>query len=263
MTPAIEPKTTEPTPKPSEPPLPTIPTQFENFTTTTIVSDVTGTGGEEPLIPLNTAPDEQLAGTETANTEPSLEVIAPTSPAVNTVTVNVTAIDLENFYWIYLFCDDSQIGVDITEPLEYNWNTMRFTNGSHTLKARAYHRGLGEYIESAPVEVTVYNETPDVPSVTITEPTESQTVSGDVRIQATHSHPNEMTRLATYFYVNSEYLGPSFSSPAGRTWATEYFSDGTYTVKVVSYFCDPGLTFKIKCEDSVSVNVDNTTTLNP
>ncbi|MBU1631318.1 MAG: HEAT repeat domain-containing protein [Candidatus Omnitrophica bacterium] len=259
ITPTIESETTEPPP-------PTIPMQFENSTTPTVISEINTTADEELIISSpSTAPDEQLIDSEiaTSDTEPSLEVIDPGSPVGDTVIISVTAVDLENFYYVYLYCDGSQIGLDITEPLEYSWNTIRFTNGTHTLKAKAYHKVLGEYIESVPINVTVYNETPDVPSVTITYPTESHTVSGSIRIQATHSHPDEMTRLATYFYVNDEYLGPSFSSPAGRTWATEYFSDGAYIVKVISYFCDSGLKFKIKCENSVAVTVDNTATLNP
>ena len=168
--------------------------------------------------------------------------------------------DPDNFYIVYLLCDNSQIGVHwpTSTSLQFNWNTTnRFTNGTHTLKARSLHRGLGTYIESEPIQVEIYNENPDVPFVIIDNLVEDQTVSGRFVILASQSHPEKMTRLSTSFWIDGKYIGGSHDSPAHRTWVTKEFSNGPHTVKVVAHYCHPGLIYKIKCMDTVSVNVDN------
>jgi hypothetical protein len=212
-----------------------------------------------------TTTDVQLTSIAMADPEPSLEVIDPGSPVGDTIIITVNATDLENFSWIYLYCDGSQLGVDRTEPLEYNWNTTRFTNDTHTLKAKAYHKVLKEWIESAPIDVTVYNETSDAPSITITNLTDGQTVSGNVTISATVSHPENMTTSdVVYFWIDSTYIWAGWGKGQATleaNWSTEYFEDGTHTVRVTACYRE-GIS-RIRCEDSVSVNVDNTTKLNP
>jgi len=194
---------------------------------------------------------------------PSLEVVDPTpsgqTSVSGTVTVDVNGVDTESCYWVYLYCDNSFIGVDRSEPLQYSLDTTRFSNGTHQLKAYAYHKYLRRWIVSDPVSVNVDNATQNIPTIEFTNPTDGATISGDVTLTAEVSHPAQMTQnRVVYFYLDNRYIGYAWSrgqAEVQRLFRTGYYDNGSYTLKVIAYYSD-GIT-RIRCEDTVDVTIDN------
>jgi len=189
---------------------------------------------------------------------PSIEIVNPLPPEkseiAGTVTVDINVTDLEGFSAIYLYCDSIHyLGYDRYDPVQINWDTTRFENGTHTLKAKGYHWALRSWVESEPVEIEVNNSNPDIPTIWITNPEEGTSLSGRVTIQVNTSHPDRMSLIN--FYIDETTMLPNDwrATPFQTKWPTEFFANGNHTIKVTSYFRGSS----VKCEDSIMVNVYN------
>lgn len=97
---------------------------------------------------------------------PSVQITAPANGATvsGTVTISATATDDTGIDFVEFFVNGSLLGRGTTvDGISYNrtWDTKNggYANGLYTLTAKAYDR-VGKNRESAPVSVTVENETP-------------------------------------------------------------------------------------------------------
>jgi len=84
-----------------------------------------------------------------------------TSPANNstvswTITIQATATDNVGVVKVEFYIDSNKVGEDTSTPYEYNWNTTSYTNGTHTITAKAYDNA-GNIGESAIVTVNINN----------------------------------------------------------------------------------------------------------
>jgi len=197
--------------------------------------------------------DEITVTVENPNpiTVPTLEVVDPGSTLSGTVTIDVTGEDHENFTFIQLYCDDALIGYDYGAPYQISWDTTKVTEGTHQLKARGYHKYLKQYMESAPLEVEVQNTVSDPYSVTITNLTEGETVSGDTTVEVIAA-PSDKAWFVTFF-VDGWARGYDFLAPYRLTWRTEDFENGPHTIRALCRYRGSRTT----SEHTITVNVDN------
>ncbi|MCP4146619.1 MAG: hypothetical protein GY757_02615 [bacterium] len=79
-------------------------------------------------------------------------------------------------------------------------------------------------------------------SVTITEPEDGDTVSGNVAIHATTSSVSQDPTLSTImatskveFYIDDEKIAEDSTAPYETAWDTSSYSNGSYTIKAVAY----------------------------
>jgi M6 family metalloprotease-like protein len=152
------------------------------------------------------------------NTVPTVSLTSPSSGATltGTVTLQASAFDATALAHVDFLLDGTFVlGTDADSPYRYTWNTVGFSNGSHTLSARAVD-AAGNTTTSTAIPVTVSNtsstgggagcftfgtlvDTPDGPrpigqiragdSVYSYDPTTHRTMVS--RVTKTYVHPNE------------------------------------------------------------------------
>ena len=167
-------------------------------------------------------------------TAPSISISAPSNGAAVAGTVNITATASDNVgvtrVWFYI--DGAYLRSDGLAPFESPWDTSAVTPGSHQIRARAYD-AAGNYTD-AQVTVTVTTASDAVPpSLTITAPTNGQTVSGLVPISASASDSGGIARL--WFYVDGVYIRSDGAAPYDATWDATSASLGSHSIRVRAY----------------------------
>ncbi|MFC2146521.1 Ig-like domain-containing protein, partial [Acidobacteriota bacterium] len=101
--------------------------------------------------------------------------------------------------------------------------------------------------------VTLLIETPDTPPVvTITNPTDGQTVSGTVTIQIDASDDNGISRVE--IYIDSVLTTTLTAAPYTYQWDTTTATNGSHTLRSTAYD-----TANQTADDQVTVNVSNST----
>ncbi|MBW3538537.1 right-handed parallel beta-helix repeat-containing protein [Candidatus Parcubacteria bacterium] len=97
-------------------------------------------------------------------TAPTASITAPAggSTVSGNTSVTATASDNVGVTKVELYIDGKLTAADIAAPYSFSWNTAGFTNGSHTLAAKAYD-AAGNVGSSPAVTVTVNNLPPPGP----------------------------------------------------------------------------------------------------
>jgi hypothetical protein len=172
----------------------------------------------------------------------SVTITNPSNGATVSGTVNITtsttgAIDEVRFY-----IDGSLKYTDTTSPYSWSWDTTTYSEGSHTIRVDGYASGV--FKDDDTVTVTVDNIVE--PYVTITNPSQGQTVSGTVTCAANSNCDS------VRWYIDGSYKAEDTSAPFQYSWDTTAYSNGNHTVKAEGY--NSGV---YQCEDSVTCNVDN------
>jgi hypothetical protein len=172
----------------------------------------------------------------------SVTITYPSSGQKVSGTVNVTttvtgAIDTVKFY-----IDDVLQKTDTSSPFDYSWNTTGYSEGNHTVKAEGYVGGVLKDTDSVTCEVDNVIDY----YVTITNPTEGQTVSGTVSVTATSNCDT------VKFYIDGTLVSTDASSPFSYSWNTTGYSDGNHTVKAEGYA--GGV---LKASHQITCNVSN------
>jgi len=112
---------------------------------------------------------------------PSAAISAPTGGKVSgTVPVDVSATDNIEVVRVDLLVDGKVVLSDSAPPYSFSWSTTGLADGSKQLQAKSYD-AAGNVGTSSSVAVTVANDTV-APTVTITNPANGSTVSGDMAI---------------------------------------------------------------------------------
>jgi len=123
-------------------------------------------------------------------TSPAVAMTAPSSGAVESgsVTISATVTDTVSVAGVQFQLDGTNVGSLLTaSPYTYVWDTTKFTNGTHSLRARAKDAN-GNVGTSPAISVTVQNSTnPTSPTVSITAPGNGAKVSGTVTVSANAS----------------------------------------------------------------------------
>jgi len=181
---------------------------------------------------------------------PDASITAPGSGAAvsGLVSVDVDATDDTGVAIVRFWIDDTYIGYDTTAPFSRLWDTTLFSNGTHTIKAKAYD-GSNNGTDTT-ITVTVMNPDTTPPQISITAPAASTTVGGmvDIQTNATDSQGVKIVR----FWVDGVYIGYDTSGPFNRLWNTALFSNGTHTIKAKAYdWADNG------AEVTITVTVSN------
>ena len=113
-----------------------------------------------------------------------------------------------------------------TGTFEYVWDTTAETNGGHTVKAEGYIGGVYECEDT--VNCTVNNVTS---YVTITYPSEGETVSGFVLITVDASPDVDTVE----FYIEGKLKNTDTAAPFQYNWNSKSVKDGTRTIVVKGY----------------------------
>ncbi|MBU7044899.1 MAG: hypothetical protein HXS54_00565, partial [Theionarchaea archaeon] len=172
----------------------------------------------------------------------SVTITSPTngSTVSGTVAINVSYTGSINEVRFYI--DGSLKSTDTAAPFSWNWDTTTYSEGSHTIRVDGYVSGT--FADDDTVTVTVDNVVEYY--VTITNPSEGQTVSGTVTCAASSNC------TSVRWYIDGTYVAEDTSSPFQYSWDTTAYSNGSHTVKAEGYVSGVK-----QAEDSNTCTVDN------
>ena len=212
-------------------------------------SDDYGTATQRPKLEVTYADGSHAA-------RPAVSIAAPAANATvhGSVPITAAASDDGAVTRVDIAVDGSVLASDTSRPYTATWNSTTATNATHTITATAYDEA--GHTASASTTVTADNTT--APTLSITSPGASDTVSGTVTVSATAGDDVGVTNVE--FYADGQHLGDDSSAPYSMSWNTldllhTAFDDPStpHTVTVKAYDGSGNVT-----ASSVSVYVDNT-----
>ena len=211
--------------------------------------DAAGNIGQSANVTVNVVND---------STAPTVSVTAPANGAVvsGTTTITATASDNVGVSKVEFYEDGVLLAATNVAPYSYNWNTASVANGSHNLTAKAYD-AASNVGQSSTVTVTVNNPDTIAPTVSITAPANSATVSGTVSVAATASDNVGVSKVE--FYVNNVLQKTDTTSPYTLSWNTTALANGSYTLSAKAY----DAANNIGQSSTVTVTVNNPDTIAP
>ncbi|MCK4816338.1 SMP-30/gluconolactonase/LRE family protein, partial [bacterium] len=189
---------------------------------------------------------------------PTVEITNPADNSVLTapVTIQATASSAVGISKVEFYKNGTLLGEATFNPdngyYEYNWNTSLENTGAYTLKAIAYN-AQNTTAESAEIYVVVKNITDELPTVSITNPAEGDTVRLQVTIQAEATDAEGIDRVE--FYVDGIKIGEdtdNTDSTYEYTWDATAVEDGEKVIKVVAFD-----TIGQNAEESITVTITN------
>ena len=163
-------------------------------------------------------------------TPPTISITSPTQGQTvsGDTTISANASDNVGVAGVQFKLNGTNLGAeDTTSPYSITWDTTTVSDGSYTLTATA-RDAAGNNATSTPVTVTV-NNSQEAYTISITSPTQGQTVSRDTTISANAS--DNVGVAGVQFKLNGTNLGAEdTTSPYSITWDTTTVSDGSYTL---------------------------------
>jgi hypothetical protein len=177
-----------------------------------------------------------ISQTNPGATPPTINVTSPTNGATVSGTVsvqaNAAAASPANVASVQFYLDGQLLGSPVTgAPYALNWDTTTAANAVHALSAKVTDTS-GSSGTSANVTVTVQNApSPDTtpPTVSITNPTNNQTVSGTIPVAANAS--DNVAVASVQFYLDGQPLGnPVTSAPYAVNWDTTKASNSSHVL---------------------------------
>jgi hypothetical protein len=172
-----------------------------------------------------------------------LTITNPSPGEVVSGTVMVTADT--NAERVKFYIDNIFMYEDMTAPFQYSWDTTQYPDGDYTIRAEGYCIGYEDLKVTGTVTFTVGNVVE--PYVTITNPSEGQTVSGTVTCTA------DSNCDSVKWYINGTFKAENTSAPFQYIWDTTTApEDADSVVKAEGY--NGGV---YQCQDSVTVFVNN------
>src|SRR5271168_1286097 len=173
-----------------------------------------------------------------SNPVASTLTVSITSPAASatvsgTVAVAATATDSVTISSVQLQVDGASVGsADTTSPYNFSWSSSSVANGSHTFTAVAKDSS-GNTATSAAVKVTVNNSDTTPPTVSITAPASSATVSGTVTVSATAS--DNVAVASVQLQVDGANVGSAdTASPYNFSWITTNYANGSHALTAIA-----------------------------
>jgi hypothetical protein len=186
------------------------------------------------------------------NAAPTVSITSPIAGATVSGTTTILASVSANTTSVQFMVDGITVGAAVTNaPFSYSLNTTTFSNGSHSLTARASTLA-GQTVTSAPISINVHNANPvpaAAPSISITSPAAGATVSGTITVTVTAS----ANTTSVQFNVDGASVGPAVTSaPFSFSLNTATLSNGSHLLTAMANTAGGQTATSV----SVSINVN-------
>ncbi|HYO68438.1 MAG TPA: Ig-like domain-containing protein, partial [Archangium sp.] len=196
----------------------------------------TAASGSHTLVARATDPygnqaDSAAVSVTLDNAGPAVALTSPASGATvgSVVTLQASATDDAGVARVDFLVDGVFLESDTTAPYSVAWDSSSWTNGSHTLSARAYD-ALNNVATSAAVPVTTIQPST---TVSLTSPAPNAYVKGLVSLTAAASDNQGVVKVE--FYVDGTLLGTDTTAPYELSWDSTTVADGAYTISAKAY----------------------------
>ncbi len=172
-----------------------------------------------------------------SDTPPTVSITAPVNGATISGIINfsASASDDVGVAKVGFYIDNNSISEDSSVPYEASIATASYSNGPHTLRARAYDSS-GQTTD-ATVSVTISNATSDSenPTVSITDPSDNphNWSSDDLHIQVAATDNVAVQKIE--IYINDQLALTRNSSSVSAVWSYSNAPTGTYILKAKVY----------------------------
>jgi len=171
-------------------------------------------------------------------TAPTVSITAPTNGATvsGTTTISATASDNVGVTSVGFYIDSSLVSTDTASPYSYSWITTGYTDGSHSIYAKAYD-AAGNVGTSSTVTVTVSNGGGGYTQLTSGVPvTGSLTSSSDTDVYTITVAANcqSMYSVLTCDTVDFDLYGKLGSVPTTSSYAWRGYTSGGEEVTYAS-----------------------------
>jgi uncharacterized protein (TIGR02145 family) len=166
---------------------------------------------------------------------PEVSITAPANNSRhtigNSVNISASASDADgSIASVKFYVDGSLKTTDTSSPYSYSWNTIGYSAGSHTIRARATDNDGA----TTDAEITVILDSPanSAPAVSITAPANNShhTIGNSVNISASASDADGSI-TSVKFYVDGSLKTTDTSSPYSYSWNTTGYSAGSHTIR--------------------------------
>ena len=201
-----------------------------------------------------TISNNTVTATTTANPNsapPTLQMTAPLDGANVSGTISLTSTSPVGSTGVQFLLDGEPLEPLVgAPPYVFAWDTRLATNGTHWLAAQSTNAS-GISGTSEVVRVTVLNNA-TAPTVTLTDPANGATVSGNAVVAAIATDDQGIP--VVQFYLDGAPLGTPVSSPPFiATWNTRASASGLHTLTATA----SDTSGNVGSSQSVVVNVDN------
>jgi YD repeat-containing protein len=174
-------------------------------------------------------------------TKPTVSVTSPTASSTVTSTVNLTANASDNVAVssVGFYLDNVLLSTDTTSPYSISWNSTTVANGTHAIYARAVDTS-GNPENSSSVTFSVNNPPPPPPdttdpTVSLTSPTPSSSVSGTITVSANASDTQSAIASVSYYLDSATTpFSVDVTSPYNSSWNTASVANGSHTIRAVA-----------------------------
>jgi hypothetical protein len=176
------------------------------------------------------------SSTSTAN-PPTVSISSPANGATisGSVTFSASAADDVGLTKVGFYIDNNLISEISSAPYQIALATGNYSNGTHTLLARAY--GTDGQTTDATISVAINNATADTtnPTVTITDPSDNPHTwtSGTLHIGVTATDNVAVTKIE--IYINDQLTLTANAASVSATWNYSNAPAGTYTLMAKAY----------------------------
>jgi hypothetical protein len=203
-----------------------------------------------------------ITGSAADTTNPAVSITEPANgtsyAGAQNVVTSATATDNVGVSKVEFYIDGILKFTDSTSSYIYVWNPADYTNGTHTLTAKAYD-AAGNNTTSAAVSVTVNIAATDTtkPTVSITAPTSgaSYTSAQTVTVSATASDNVGVKKVE--FYDGTTLLGTDTSASYSYSWPITASNNGTHSLTARAY--DAAGNNTVSTAVTVTVNISGGT----
>jgi hypothetical protein len=169
------------------------------------------------------------------STPPAVSITAPTSGATisGSQTFAADASDNVGVTRVEFYVDSTLVYTDTETPYQTSLVTGSYSNGAHTLKAKAYD--TAQSAEST-ISVTISNAADSTPpNVVIDQPASSpyDWSTGDLIVEATGTDNIAVVKIE--FYINGSLVAEENDSHIIRLWQRSGTPNGSYTLTAKAY----------------------------
>ena len=172
------------------------------------------------LVPIDSARAQQRINLNIDIKQPSSGASVSGNTEVRVqIEIDSTVVEVDEVTLVWLGSGMGQAIMSYqSSTLEYyyNWDTTAFSDGQYYLEAIARHNG--QYYYSSQITITVENNTAEIPQITIINPLDSETVSGQQTVKA---------EVISGYTIKGVYLHWPGSGMGHRTMS--YLSGNLYT----------------------------------
>ncbi len=162
-------------------------------------------------------------------TLPTVAIVSPADGSTASSTINVTVTGNDNIALagLNLTIDGISYGtMATTSPAVFSLDTKQYTNGTHTIGAKA--TDTSGNIATTSIQMTIANPVPDLtaPVVSITSPIASSTVSGMMTVNVTAT--DNVSVSDVHIMIDGDSIGVDATSPYSASLDTNTLTNGIH-----------------------------------